>query len=436
METALILTFVIGYLAIALEHPLDINKAAPALMIGGICWAIYALFGGQEAKIVEHQLLEHFGEIASILFFLLSAMTIVELIDAYQGFSIITERIRTTSIVQLLWIIAILAFFLSAALDNLTTTIVMTSMLRKIIKAREARLYFISLVVIAANAGGAWSPIGDVTTTMLWIGGQVTTISLITHILIPSIVCMAIPVLIMIPIVKNMPISTDASATPVEEISNIGPHGHAVHEVPNRKRNIIFVTGLVALIMVPVIKTITHLPPFIAILMNLGVMWLVTELIHRGEDHHIKDPLTVINIIRRIDTPSVLFFAGILLAVAALQSTGILTRLATFLDQSIGNLTVISFTLGLLSAIVDNVPLVAAAMGMYTLEAHPVDSELWQLIAYCAGTGGSCLIIGSAAGVAAMGMERIEFFWYAKKITWIALAGYIAGLVCFLAMYH
>lgn len=436
METALILTFVIGYLAIALEHPLDINKASPALMIGGLCWAIYALFGGQEAKIVEHQLLEHFGEIASILFFLLSAMTIVELIDAYQGFSIITNRIRTTSIIKLLWIIGIIAFFLSAALDNLTTTIVMTSMLRKIIKMREARLYFISLVVIAANAGGAWSPIGDVTTTMLWIGGQVTTLSLITHLLIPSIVCMVVPVLMMIPIVRKMPINVSAAASLTDEEIGSSAHGHGVHEVPNRKRNIIFVTGLAALIMVPVIKTITHLPPFIAILMNLGVLWLVTELIHRGEEQHVKDPLTVINVIRRIDTPSVLFFAGILLAVAALQSTGVLTHLAQFLDKSIGNLTVISFTLGLLSAIVDNVPLVAAAMGMYTLDVHPVDSELWQLIAYCAGTGGSCLIIGSAAGVAAMGMERIEFFWYAKKIAWIALAGYVAGLATFLVMYH
>jgi Na+/H+ antiporter NhaD/arsenite permease-like protein len=433
METALILTFLIGYLAIALEHPLDINKASPALMIGGLCWAIYALFGGVEAKVVEHQLLEHFGEIASILFFLLSAMTIVELIDAHQGFSIVTDRIRTTSITQLLWIIAILAFFLSAVLDNLTTTIVMTSILRKMIKQREARLYFISLVVIAANAGGAWSPIGDVTTTMLWIGGQVTTVSLIVHLLIPSLICMVIPVMLVIPIVKKIPISGVVSDETVADVG--GGHGHAVYEVSKGRRNTIFITGLISLIMVPVIKTITHLPPFIAILMNLGVLWLVTELIHRGEEKHIKDPLTVVNVIRRIDTPSVLFFAGILLAVACLQSTGILGHLAQYLDKAIGNLTVISFTLGLLSAIVDNVPLVAAAMGMYTLEAHPVDSQLWQLIAYCAGTGGSCLIIGSAAGVAAMGMERIEFIWYAKKISWIAFLGYLGGMLFFIFVF-
>ncbi|WP_250631989.1 sodium:proton antiporter NhaD [Rhodoflexus caldus] len=432
METALILTFVIGYLAIALEHPLDINKASPALMIGGLCWAIYAIFGGTEAKVVEHQLLEHFGEIASILFFLLSAMTIVELIDAHQGFSIVTDRIRTTSITQLLWIIAILAFFLSAVLDNLTTTIVMTSILRKMVKQREARLYFISLVVIAANAGGAWSPIGDVTTTMLWIGGQVTTVSLIVHILIPSLICMVVPVLIMTPIVKKIPISGVVSD---ETVADVGGHGHAVYEVSKGRRNTIFITGITALILVPVIKTVTHLPPFIAILMNLGIMWLVTELVHRGEEKHVKDPLTVVNVIRRIDTPSVLFFAGILLAVACLQSTGILTHLAQYLDKAIGNLTVISFTLGLLSAIVDNVPLVAAAMGMYTLEAHPVDSQLWQLIAYCAGTGGSCLIIGSAAGVAAMGMERIEFIWYAKKIAWIAFLGYLGGMLFFIFVF-
>lgn len=433
METALILTFVIGYLAIALEHPLDINKASPALMIGGLCWAIYAIFGGVEAKVVEHQLLEHFGEIASILFFLLSAMTIVELIDAHQGFSIVTDRIRTTNITQLLWIIALLAFFLSAVLDNLTTTIVMTSILRKMIKQREARLYFISLVVIAANAGGAWSPIGDVTTTMLWIGGQVTTISLIAHILIPSLICMVIPVMLMIPIVKKIPISGVVSDETVADVG--GGHGHAVYEVSKGRRNTIFIAGLMALIMVPVIKTITHLPPFIAILMNLGIMWLVTELVHRGEEKHVKDPLTVVNVIRRIDTPSVLFFAGILLAVACLQSTGVLTHLAQYLDNAIGDLTVISFTLGLLSAIVDNVPLVAAAMGMYTLEAHPVDSQLWQLIAYCAGTGGSCLIIGSAAGVAAMGMERIEFIWYAKKISWIAFLGYLGGMLFFIFVF-
>jgi len=229
METALTLTFVIGYLAIALEHPLDINKASPALMIGGLCWSIYALFSGIEAKVVEHQLLEHFGEIASILFFLLSAMTIVELIDAHQGFSIVTDRIRTTNITQLLWIIGILAFFLSAVLDNLTTTIVMTSILRKMIKQREARLYFVSLVVIAANAGGAWSPIGDVTTTMLWIGGKVTTVSLIIHLLIPSLICLVIPVLIIIPIVKKIPISGVISDETVADVG--GGHGHMVYEL-------------------------------------------------------------------------------------------------------------------------------------------------------------------------------------------------------------
>lgn len=436
METALIIIFVVGYLAIALEHPLDINKASPALIIGGLCWAIYALFGGVEAKTVEHQLLEHFGEIASILFFLLSAMTIVELIDAHQGFSIVTDRIRTTSTAKLLWIIGLLAFFLSAVLDNLTTTIVMTSILRKMIKQREARLYFVSLVVIAANAGGAWSPIGDVTTTMLWIGGQVTTVSLIIHLLLPSLICFVIPVLIIIPIVKRIPVSGVVSEETTVE-SNTGGHGHAhsVQEISKGRRNTIFITGIVALILVPVIKTVTHLPPFIAILMNLGVMWLVTELIHRSEEKHVKDPLMVVNVIRRIDTPSVLFFAGILLAVACLQSTGILTHLAEYLDKTIGNLTIITFMLGLLSAVVDNVPLVAAAMGMYSLDLHPVDSALWQLIAYCAGTGGSCLIIGSAAGVAAMGMERIEFFWYAQKVSWIAFFGYLGGMLSLLLMF-
>ncbi|MCS6968360.1 MAG: sodium:proton antiporter NhaD [Cytophagales bacterium] len=438
METALIVVFILGYLTIALEHPLDINKASPALIIGGACWAIYALFGGKEPHVIEHQLLEHFGEIASILFFLMSAMTIVELIDAHQGFSVVTERIKTSNITSLLWIISLLTFFLSAVLDNLTTTIVMTSILRKMIKNREARLYFVSLVVIAANAGGAWSPIGDVTTTMLWIGGQVTTKQLIIHLLIPSLVCLVVPVLFITPIIKRIPLGiqlaaqqlTSEQTSETEEIAH-----HSLYEVPVKKRRIVFITGIAALVFVPVIKTLTHLPPFIAILMNLGVMWFINELLHRSEERHIKDPLTVVNIIRRIDTPSVLFFAGILLAVACLQSAGILTQLAKYLDETVGNITVVSFILGLLSAVVDNVPLVAAAMGMYSLQTYPVDSALWQLVAYCAGTGGSCLIIGSAAGVAAMGMEKIEFFWYAKRIAWIAFVGYVGGLASFLVIF-
>lgn len=419
MEIAILATFVIGYFAIALEHPIKINKAASAVLTGVLCWTIYILTQ-PDKEIVSHQLLEHLGEISSILFFLLGAMTLVELIDAHDGFEIITDKIRTKSTVKLIWIVGGITFFLSAALDNLTTTIVIVSMLRKILADREKRLVFAGIVIIAANAGGAWSPIGDVTTTMLWIGGQVTTFKIIAGVFLPSAVCLLVPLIYLSFKVKGNIESPEV--------------GEARRAAAGRsERNFLFFLGLAILILVPVFKTITHLPPFMAMLLGLSIMWIVTELIHSEKDEEDKGVLSVAYALRKIDTPSILFFLGILLSVSALQSTGQLTHLAEWLAATVGNQTVIIIALGLLSAVVDNVPLVAAAQGMYSLQLYPADSYFWEFLAYSAGTGGSSLIIGSAAGVAAMGIEKIDFFWYMKRISLLALLGYFAGAFVYIA---
>jgi Na+/H+ antiporter NhaD/arsenite permease-like protein len=350
-------------------------------------------------------------------------MTIVELIDAHDGFQIITDKIKTQNTVKLLWIISIISFFLSAILDNLTTTIVIVSMLRKIIADREKRLLFVGVTVIAANAGGAWSPLGDVTTTMLWIGGQVTALNIILQLFIPSIFCLLIPLLLISPRLKGTfdmpPIDENTAST------------STIFE-----RNFVFSLGVGILIFVPIFKTITYLPPFMAILFGLSIMWIITELIHSGKDMEDKDTLTVVYALRKVDTPSILFFLGILVSISALQATGLLSQIAQWLTKTIANDTIIIMTIGLLSAIVDNVPLVAAAQGMYSLEQYPPDHFFWEFLAYATGTGGSALIIGSAAGVAAMGMEKIEFFWYLKKITWLALVGYFSGAIIYIIQHN
>lgn len=408
--------FVLGYAAIAMEHPLRVNKAASALVTGVLCWSVYALFS-EDKEGVSHELGEHLGEVSGILFFLMGAMVIVELIDAHDGFEIITERIQTTSKKKIVWLVGFIAFFLSAALDNLTTTIVMISLLRKIIPSHRERLLFAGLVVIAANAGGAWSPIGDVTTTMLWIGDQITATNIIIKTILPSLVCLLIPLLIVSRQVKG---NFEKELNP-KKITT-----------PRSERNAVFFVGVAMLLFVPVFKTFTHLPPFMGILFGLGVMWIVTEMIHSGKDEGERGVLSVNHALRKIDTPSILFFLGILISIASLQATGVLVNVATWLDSTIGNINIISIVIGFLSAIVDNVPLVAAAQGMYSLERFPTDHYFWEFLAYCAGTGGSSLIIGSAAGVAAMGMERIDFFWYLKKITWLAVIGYLAGAAVFI----
>lgn len=419
MNLLIITIFTIGYFIIAFEHPLKINKSATALLTGVLCWAVYIL-PGTDKHLISEQLTEHLGELAGILFFLLGAMTIVELIDAHDGFDIITSAISTTSRRKLLWMVCFITFVLSALLDNLTTTIVMVSLLRKLIDNRNDRLFYIGMVVVAANAGGAWSPIGDVTTTMLWIGGQVSATNIIVKLILPGIVSLLVPLAIISVKLKG------TTEKPLPEPVQTGTR------LTLTERNIIFFTGLGGLIFVPVFKTITHLPPFMGILFALGILWVVTEMIHRKKDEEEKDALSVAHALRKIDTPSILFFLGILVAISALQSTGLLNSLAELMDEKIGNLNIIVPAIGLLSAIVDNVPLVAAAMGMYDLGHYPADSYIWEFLAYCAGTGGSILIIGSAAGVAAMGMEKIEFGWYLKKISWLAITGYFAGAAVYI----
>jgi Na+/H+ antiporter NhaD/arsenite permease-like protein len=408
------LLFLAGYGAIVLEHPLKINKAASALVTGVICWTAYALLSKNSAGITT-ELSEHLGDIAGILFFLLGAMVIVELIDAHDGFELIATRIRTSNKKKLVWIIGIITFFLAAVLDNLTTAIVLVSLLRKLIPEREDRLLFAGLVIIAANAGGAWSPIGDVTTTMLWIGGQISAGNIIIKTFFASLVCLIVPTLIISFRVKG----TLAGVNEPEKNINFTTN--------SRHRNLVFWIGIGSLLFVPVFKTITHLPPYMGILLALGVMWIITELIHSGKDEEEKGYLSVNHALRKIDTTSILFFLGILLSIGALEVTGILENCAIWLTNSIGNIKIITLVIGLFSAVVDNVPLVASAQGMYSLDQYPMDHYFWSFMAYCVGTGGSCLVIGSAAGVAAMGLEKIDFFWYLKKIGWLALLGYLAG---------
>lgn len=420
MVTLLVLVFVIGYLGIVLEHNVSIDKSSSALLTGALCWTVVA-FMSHDPEHMNEELLHHLSEIASILFFLMGAMTIVELIDTYDGFDIITDRITTRSQVKLLWIICILTFFLSAILDNLTTTIVMVTLVKKLIEKADLRLMFVGIIVVAANAGGAWSPMGDVTTTMLWIGGQISASNIIVSLILPSLVCMLVPLLVIAPSLKG--------ELPQKLFGSDDDKHHT-----KTAKYIIFFTGIGGLLSVPVFKTITHLPPFMGMLLALGVLWLVTELLLKNKEEHYRRKYSVYKALEKVDMPSVLFFLGILLAVSALQTEGVLTSLATWLSDNISSQTVIVTLIGLLSSIVDNVPLVAASMGMYSLEQFPMDDNFWKLLAYCAGTGGSALIIGSAAGVAAMGMEKINFFWYVKKISWLALIGYFAGIGVYLLM--
>ncbi len=423
----MIIVFVVGYAAIALEHPIKIDKAASALITGVLVWTLF-VFTGADSHFIEEELLHHLSEISSILFFLLGAMTIVELIDAHEGFAIITDKITTTKKVKLLWIISVLTFFFSAALDNLTTSIVMISLLRKLIGDKYDRWFFAGIVVVAANAGGAWSPIGDVTTTMLWIGGQLTTATIISTLFIPSLVAMVVPLLVLTFTLKGN-VARPVTKEGLE---------HYINPTTAFERNLIFFLGLAGLLFVPIFKTVTHLPPFMGMMLSLGVMWAVTEVIHSSKNREDKSHLSVIGVLRKVDTASVLFFLGILLAVAGLQSAGHLAVMAGSLNDAFdGNIYAINIVIGLLSSIVDNVPLVAGSMGMYEVAAAGVfaqDGVFWQFLAFCAGTGGSALIIGSAAGVAVMGLEKIDFVWYLKKISILALIGYFAGAGTYILM--
>ncbi len=437
MVVALVTIFIVGYFFIAMEHPFKINKTATALALGTFLWTVFVFCGaitqpgldsdGWHNFISEH-LVENLGETAEIVFFLLGAMTIVTLIEDYQGFRVITDKITTTNKKKLLWILSILTFFLSALLDNMTTAIVMVALLRKLIADKRERWLYAGMVILAANAGGAWSPIGDVTTIMLWIGGQVTTVNIIVKTIIASLVCMVVPVLIV-------------GATLKGDIERPESSGSGV-EVPAHLRKLILFMGIGALIFVPIFKTITHLPPYLGMLFGLAILWMTTEIISRKYEKEGHKLPTAVSTLEHIDTPTILFFLGILMAVSCLKVSGILGSLAAALNGAFGTeapgFFFIDLIIGVLSSVVDNVPLVAAAMGMYDItgvdaifiQNHP----FWEFLAYCAGTGGSLLIIGSAAGVAVMGMEKIDFIWYLKKITLLALAGYIAGALVFIAM--
>jgi Na+/H+ antiporter NhaD/arsenite permease-like protein len=425
--TLMIIVFVLGYMAIALEHPIKVDKAASALIIGGLGWALYA-FSGVDAHHMNEHLSHHLVDIAEILFFLLGAMTIVELIDAHEGFSIITDKITTNKKVALMWILSIITFFFSAALDNLTTAIVMAALLTKLIKDREDLWMFAGMVILSANAGGAWSPIGDVTTIMLWIGGQVTAANIITSVFLPSVVCALVPLIYLTFRLKGeitRPITVERKE-------------HYLDPTTPFERNLIFYTGVAGLLFVPIFKTVTHLPPYVGMLLSLGVLWLVTEILHRSKNHEQKSALSVIGVLKKVDVPTIFFFLGILLAVASLQAAGQLDIVATFLDKTFnGDIYIINMIIGLLSSIVDNVPLVAGAMGMYEIAPmgdFAVDGKFWEFLAYCAGTGGSVLIIGSAAGVAVMGILKIDFIWYMKNISLLALMGYLAGAATYIFM--
>lgn len=471
MLALIVVVFVLGYLAIALEHPLKINKAATALILGVAMWTLYIWgadfflsgFGAEGFNrflsthslspglslhekyleyIVGNQLVKHLGELSGTIFFLLAAMTIVEIIDRYGGFRFITDRIATKKRVSLLWLLSIITFILSAILDNLTTSIVMVALIRKLIGDKYDRWLFAGMVIIAANAGGAWSPIGDVTTIMLWVNGNLTTQNVILKLIVPSLVSMLVPLSILSLRMKGY------VTPPVLSVSKTDGAEKPVCSEPERK--FLFFYALFSLMMVPVFKTVTHLPPFLGMLFGLGMVWLFTEIIYRKYNLKESYKLRVTRIMRDVDISTILFFLGILLAVAALQSSGILNIVSLFLDEGIHNIYIINLLIGGLSAIVDNVPLVAGAMGMHEaltpdalagfsdkayMSTFLVDGQFWELLAYCAGTGGSMLIIGSAAGVAVMGLEKIDFVWYLKNISIYALIGYLAGFGTYWLMF-
>jgi len=424
MLTAIVVIFILAYAAIALEHPLKVNKSASALIGAGLLWTIYAL-SMSDHHLVSEQLSESLMGTAQIVFFLMGAMTIVEVVDAHNGFEVITSRIKTKNLTTLLWLIGFVTFFLSSVLDNLTTTIVMISLIKKLLDNHDDRLFFAGIIVIAANAGGAWSPIGDVTTTMLWIGGQITSLAIMEGVFAASMVNMIVPLAITSFFLRGREV-----VPPSKEVEC----GHQTVATPF-EQNLMFAMGLGILVAVPIFKTITHLPPFMGILFGLGILWLTGELLHCKKDDETKEHLTLVRALKHIDMSSIVFFIGILLAVATLEHTHILTNLAKWLTATVGREDVIVTIIGMVSAIVDNVPLVAASMGMYSLSQYPADSFLWEFMAYCAGTGGSILIIGSAAGVAAMGLEKIHFFWYVKRISGLALIGYFGGIAAYMLQY-
>ncbi len=414
---SLIILFLTGYTGIALEHPLRINKTATSLLLAVACWVTLS-FGVQGAEQTLASLSENLSDVAQILFYLLGAMTIVEIIDAHKGFAVIVKLVHTHNRLTLLWLVGLVTFLISSILDNLTTSIVMVSILRKLVIDKQDRMLFASSVIIAANAGGAWTPIGDVTTTMLWIGGRISSWNIIKQLLLPSLTCLIVPLTIQSFFVRGQLVSNGID---INEKAATEPGGL-----------LIFLLGVFALIFVPIFKTLTHLPPFMGILLGVGALWGVTDLLHQGKADRVH--LRMSSALSRVDISSVLFFLGILLAVGALQERGVLAALAHTMDQAFSSKPLIIYIIGLLSAVVDNVPLVAAGMGMWDMSAFPMDNSLWEMLAYCSGTGGSILIIGSVAGVVVMGMEKIDYLWYMRRISLSALAGYTAGFLVYIAL--
>ncbi|MEG1611129.1 MAG: sodium:proton antiporter NhaD [Alistipes sp.] len=436
MIIAMILIFVLGYVCIALEHKLKIEKAAIALLMCGAIWTVFSVFGHDVN--IQHELIDHLGDTCEILVFLIGAMTIVDLIDSHGGFSVITDHITTRNKHKLMWLIAFITFFMSAVLDNMTTTIIMVMLLRRLINNNRERWIFASVIVIAANSGGAWSPIGDVTTIMLWMRGNVTALALMDSLFVPCVVSMLVPTAIAVRYVKGRKEAV-ADLTENKLPCGVGP----------RLSRFILIMGVFGLVSVPVFKSITGLPPYMGMMVALGVMWVLTEIIYdrkRGMEESIKNRVS--KVLKHIDMSTILFFLGILMSVAALQSAGVLTDAAKALDSGIHETFTIAGIIGIMSSVVDNVPLVAACMGMYPvmdaaavaasvdptyMQSFVQDGTFWHLLTYCAGVGGSLLIIGSAAGVVAMGLEKISFAWYFKRITLLAFVGYIAGMAVILA---
>lgn len=417
LSTFLVVLFILAYILIAVEHNININKAAIALVAGVFSWMLIMMYTPVHENVNE-SLSHHLSEISGILFFLMGAMTIVELIDAHDGFSIITQRLTGLRSTRLIWILGALTFVLSALLDNLTTTILMVSLLTKLLPAGRLRLLYAGFVVVAANAGGAWSPIGDVTTTMLWIGGQVSTTQLIQSLLIPSLINLLVPLFILQFIIKREKL-----------YANLDLSEFKTPKKPSADSQLILFMGLAILISVPLFKVFFHLPPYMGMLFGLGIMWCFTEILNGRREEMDKKNYSVSYALRNIDTSSILFFLGILLCIAALDLSGVLEVMSQHIDQAISNKNTVLLLTGFLSAIIDNVPLVAAYQGMYSLNDFASDSSFWQLLAYSSGTGGSMLIIGSAAGVVAMGIEKITFSWYLKNMGWMAGLGYLAGFV-------
>ena len=438
----MIVVFLLGYLCIALEHPLKINKAAIALLLSVILWTAYIFYapnlfpsmslGEVNNYVNDVQIIQHLGDISEVLFFLLGAMTIVELVDVHGGFSFITDRITTKNKRYLLFIISIFTFFLSSILDNLTTAIVMVMLLRKLVHNQHDRWIFASMIIIAANSGGAFSPIGDVTTIMLWIHGSVTSGSLISRLFLPALVSTIVPVFIASRFLKG---EIECINGYIDAKGNCHP---AAKEVPHKNRVIILILGVGSLIFVPVFKYLTNLPPFIGILLGLSILWIYTEILYHKMNHIDESRKARISqILSRIDSSTILFFLGILMSVAVLQVSGILGEVSTSLSKYIGDYRIIDLIIGLISSIIDNVPLVAGAIGMYDISADPtsvfaINGGFWVFLSYCAGIGGSILIIGSAAGVVVMGLEKINFMWYLKRISLLALAGYLAGAAVYI----